>query len=228
MRDSVSDWLDEIPSRRLPVYFLLDTSRALLGTNIVSVTTGVQALCQRLAAHPVCRDVVSVSTIAFGGAVRRLDLAPVEQFALSALDAAGDALLGEALGALEQSLRYDLLEDRPGRPGDFKPFVFCALTGAPVDDWRTPAAVIAARARAKGVNVTGCAFGNVAARDALAAFAPTVMTASAARTEIFESYFRWVTTLLMHACEATGVGDGQPRLQAPALPPEFALYGARA
>lgn len=119
--------------RRLPVFFLLDTSEAMGGTFQVTMQDGLQVVKSELMQHPLAAQHVYLSSILFGENATEHSLAPLEVFRVPAWDAQGECELRPALAKLSDALLYDLITARPNAPGDYSPLVFLVLGGTPTD-----------------------------------------------------------------------------------------------
>lgn len=117
----------------MPVYLLVDHSRALLGARMVSLSAGIQYLRQNLNDDPLCVATVYLGVIDFSDRVQRLMLTPVDSFHPPELQAGGGSSFGGALRTLLTSLQYDIIKSLPDKPGDIKPLVF-VLQGTPPSD----------------------------------------------------------------------------------------------
>lgn len=121
--------------RRLPVFFLLDTSQALDGTFQVTMQDGLLVIKREVVQHVLGGQHVYVSSITFGEQTRDHGLVPLDNFTPPIWQAQGQCLLKPALESLMDALKFDLLTSRPDRPGDYAPLVFLVLGGTPSDAW---------------------------------------------------------------------------------------------
>lgn len=121
--------------RRLPVFFLLDTSTAMSGTLAVTMQDGLLIVKSELAQSAAASRQVYLSVITFSDMVKEVVLQPAERFAPTGWEARGSCQLRPALFSLSQALKYDLIPPRPAHPGDYTPLVFLVLGDDPSDGW---------------------------------------------------------------------------------------------
>lgn len=121
--------------RRLPVFFVLDTSAAMDGTFAVTMQDGLLIVKRELAQHAAAARQVCLSVITFGDVVTETALQPTERFTPPEWLAGGSCQLRPALTSLAGALNYDLILPRPEHPGDYAPLVFLVLGDDPSDGW---------------------------------------------------------------------------------------------
>jgi len=119
--------------RRLPVFFLLDTSMEMGGTFQVTMQDGLQVVKNELMQHPLATQHVYCGSILFGENATEHGLAPLDVFGIPGWDAQGICNLQPALAKLGDALMFDLIAPRANVPGDYKPLVFLVLGGEPAD-----------------------------------------------------------------------------------------------
>lgn len=179
--------------RRLPVYIVMDHSAAVSGTAIVSLNGGLQNFRQTLG-NSTLASLTYLSLIAFADEVDQIPLGLAEHFMPPRFNADGACHLGEALGALRQRLDFDLIPDRPGRPGDLRPLVFVLLAGQPTDAWTARADWLFQQAQARDLNVVGVALSDGAIQP-LKRCAPTVLKIESGRAIAITGFFHWMNAL---------------------------------
>ena len=147
--------------RRLPVYFLLDTSGAMWSAPIEAMSRGLEQFKLELQGDTFALETVWVGVITFGGRAEFVTkgLVPFSQFVPPSLTAGGQTPLGQALWLLIESLDNDLRRPVKGGPkADWRPLVFILTDGEPTDDWQEPRENILQRDRSKVCKVitVGC------------------------------------------------------------------------
>jgi uncharacterized protein YegL len=134
------DWLAISPTgeeRRLPVYFLLDTSITANEVVVSSLASGLEQFCREVGSDPFSREAIYISLITFGGQASQVPLAPITSFVVPQLKASGSTQLGSAFDLLIKSLEQDIVRPaRGGRRGDWLPEIFLFLASQPTDAWR--------------------------------------------------------------------------------------------
>ncbi len=123
-------------SRRLPVFFLMDTSKDMGGTLQVTMHDGLLAIKKELAQQTLLSPLVYLSLITFGKQVLWHRLRTPKFFEPPAWQAEGRCMLDPAIARLTKALEKELIPNRPERAGDYKPLVFLVLGSRPVDDWQ--------------------------------------------------------------------------------------------
>lgn len=114
--------------RRLPIYFLIDTSASMDAESIAKVRKTIQGLVADL-----CHDVhlpVWMSVVTFGGeAQQAIPLQPLDTFVMPDLMLTGRASLGPALSLLSECRMRETVKGTIEKSGDLRPFVFCFVNG---------------------------------------------------------------------------------------------------
>ena len=124
-------------ARRLPVYFLLDTSQGMTGAPLEAMCRGLEQFRSEIQSDAFAIETIWVGVITFGGRAAFVTngLVPISQFVVQPLVAGGENVLGEALELLTQSLDRDIrLPTRGGSKGDWRAHVFILLASEPTDD----------------------------------------------------------------------------------------------
>ncbi len=184
------DW-GETLYRRLPVYLLVDTSRATSGRIGAEINDVVAALIKEMMSDSEAQRCAHMRVIAFGQQVYQWDFTPITQFTYPSTLPGGDARsFGAALTILNQSLDHDLMPNSPIRRGDYRPFVFILIAGNPTDEWRGEAQRLAARrGSARPQQVCAITFGEHIDIDALRQIARMVLPARDMTSEVLRSLF---------------------------------------
>jgi uncharacterized protein YegL len=124
-------------ARRLPIYFLVDTSGSMNGDPINQVRTQLSSIIDGLRADPQALETAHLCLISFGAAAKvEVPLTSLESFNVPAvLDAAGSTAMGEALELLVRTRKTDLVPKTGTTAGDWRPMVFLLSDGVPTDDF---------------------------------------------------------------------------------------------
>jgi len=201
------EW-DGTQTRRLPVYLLLDCSSSMSGVKIQQVNTGVQTIYQELQNDPRSADTVHISIIPFNTTAYQMDLVPITQFQPPSLQANGSTALGAALSLLNQSLDNDLIQNQPGKKGDYKPLVFLLTDGMPTDSWQGEATKLQNRTSNKTANIIAIAIGSDADTSVLHQIANSVLLMTDVNSSNLNALFQWVSASVQTASKAAQ-GSGQ-------------------
>ncbi len=124
-----------VRSRRLPVFFLLDTSSEMDGTFQVTMQQGLLAVKHELSQADVPLHHIYLGGITFAEQATSHYLAPLEVFNPPTWEAYGSCNLKPALVGLAEALMFDTIAASNGRPGDYPPLVFLILGSTPIDTW---------------------------------------------------------------------------------------------
>lgn len=132
------------PEPRCACLLLLDTSSSMKGAPIEELSEGLRELREALLADSLAAKRVEVGVITFGDTIDVLaEFATVDDFHPQNLKANGGTPMGAAI-----IRAADLLEDRKAQyraagVAYYRPWIFLVTDGAPTDDWRRAAKVVA-------------------------------------------------------------------------------------
>ncbi len=205
-------------ARRLPVYFVLDTSGSMRGEPIISVNVALQSMVSALRQDPHALESVHIAMITF-------DVDAREVMPLTALDQAknpeistpqsGPTFLGAALELLIDRVDRDVKKNTPEAKGDWRPIVFIMTDGSPSDLQTFKGAVLELKKRQFG-NIVACAAGPKAKQAYLKQITDQVVLLDTMDSSSFAAFFRWVTTSV--AAGSSSAGISSPTVLPP--PPE--------
>lgn len=179
------------PSRRLPVYLLLDCSAAMAGAKMQQLDAMVRMIYEILMSDPGAVETVWISIITFGSHAEMSNLVPIREFTPPRLLAGGGAALGAALHLLNQSLDRDLIPNQLTRKGDFRPLVFIALEGMPTDSWEAEAHLLQSRSRFRPFRIVGFTVGHDADMALLQQLAGEIHSLDAVTPDVLRACFLW-------------------------------------
>lgn len=197
-----ADW-GQLQPPRLPIYLLLDTSHSMAGGNIVAVNTGVSAIYQELASDPRSMNTVHISLITFADQAYQVPLVPIMRFVPPQLSATGRCALGGALHLLNESLDRDIIKNRPGRKGDYRPVVFLLTGGWTTDQWELEAGRLRGRSSNRPTNIIGLATGDDARLSVIQQVATVTINMRDVTPESLRQFFAWISASIKTTSQAT-------------------------
>ncbi len=184
-----------IPTRRLPIYLLLDTSNTMAGAPIQAITQGVRLLYDELMADPMAIETVHISIIVFADQARIVTpLTELVQFNPPQLQAGGARVMGAALRLLREALDHDIIPDSPSHKGDYKAMVLLMTDGLPsdFDVWQHEVNVLKNRTwDICTIVAMGC--GGGVDQDMLKQLTDAVLMMETLSPDQINHYFKWVS-----------------------------------
>lgn len=120
--------------RRLPVFFLIDDSAAMIGAMSVAASEGLQGFQLDLQTHDIGIRSVYLSAVLLGEHALATTLQPIAQFTAPAFQAQGDCCLEPGLQYVHRAIKDSVIADAPEPQRDLHPIVFVILSGMPADN----------------------------------------------------------------------------------------------
>lgn len=207
-----------MPTRRLPVIILLDSSASMAGAPIQAVNEGLLHLFNQLLDTPSAVETVWMSIIVFGTEAKVLSpLTPITEAKPIDLQAEGTTSLGAALEILEQTLDSEIKVGSATEKGDWRPLVFLLTDGEPTDDWEPVVARLRSRTERKIGTLIALGCGEEANATTLRQITDNVLMMENVTGDHLRSFFKWVSQSVSGASvSAEAAGGISKRL--PSLP----------
>ncbi|AOY80642.1 VWA domain-containing protein [Moorena producens JHB] len=199
-----------MPTRRLPVYLVLDCSGSMSGDPIQAVNAGVKALVADLMNEPYAIETAYLSVITFESTARQVSpLTELMSFQPPTLSAGGATSMGEALKLLAQCMDQEVQKSSETQKGDWKPLVFLMTDGMPTDSWQKAADELKKK---KPANIIACAAGSGADESLLKRITEIVVKLDNLQPDTLKQFFKWVTQSIQQTSQSVSqvMADNQP------------------
>jgi len=201
--------------RRLPVYFLLDTSGSMYGEPIQALNNALIGMLNALRADAQALDSLWLSMITFDREVK--EIMPLTELALFQLPEiicpqSGPTHTGKALELLYEKTKKDIIKGTENQKGDWKPLLFIFTDGKPNDLMLYREMIPKIKSSNFGAIVC-CAAGPMADDSLLKELTPDVVHLDNADSTTLKQFFKWVSETIEQGNKSQGTGESV------ALPP---------
>ncbi len=201
--------------RRLPVYFLLDTSGSMYGEPIQALNYALSGMINTLRADAQALDSLWISIITFDRDVKEIvPLTELASFQLPEITCpqSGPTHTGRALEMLHQKVQAEVRKGSDTQKGDWKPLFFLFTDGKPNDLMLYREMIPKIKALNFGAIVC-CAAGNLADDSLLKELTSDVVHLDSADSSRLKQFFKWVSETIEQGNKSQGTGESV------ALPP---------
>ncbi|MDG1276475.1 MAG: VWA domain-containing protein [Algoriphagus sp.] len=195
--------------RRLPVYFLLDTSGSMNGEPIQALNNALSGMINTLRSDAQAVETLWISIITFDRVVNELiPLTELPMFQLPEIvcPQSGPTSTGKALELLYEKVNKDIRKGTPTQKGDWRPLLFIFTDGKP-SDLQLYAEMLP---KIKSMNfgaIVGCAAGSSADNSKLKELTDTVVHLDTADSSTLKQFFRWVSDTIEQGNKSMGTTD---------------------
>lgn len=201
--------------RRLPVYFLLDTSGSMYGEPIQALNNALSAMINTLRQDAQALDSLWISIITFDREVK--EICPLTELALFQLPEivcpqSGPTHTGKALEMLHERVQSNVIKGTSTQKGDWKPLLFLFTDGKPNDSLLYREMIPKIKSLNFGAIVC-CAAGNLADNGLLKELTNDVVHLDNADSTTLKQFFKWVSETIEQGNKSQGTGESV------ALPP---------
>jgi len=201
--------------RRLPVYFLIDTSGSMYGEPIQALNNALSGMINTLRADAQALDSLWISIITFDREVKEIvSLTELASFQLPEITCpqSGPTHTGQALDVLYNKVQSDVIKGNANQKGDWKPLLFLFTDGKPSDLQFYREMVPKIKSLNFGA-IVGCAAGHSANDVLLKELTPDVVHLDTADSSTLKQFFKWVSETIEQGNKSQGTGESV------ALPP---------
>ncbi len=208
--------------RRLPVYFLLDTSGSMNGEPIQALNNALSGMINSLRSDAQASETLWISIITFDRAVN--EVSPLTELPLFQLPEitcpqSGPTNTGKALELLFEKVTNEVKKGSPTQKGDWRPLLFVFTDGKPSDIQLYTEMIPKIKSLNFG-SIVGCAAGSLADDSKLKEIADTVVHLDTADSSTLKQFFKWVSDTIEHGNKSMGTID---TVSLPAPPSEVHL-----
>jgi uncharacterized protein YegL len=195
--------------RRLPVYFLLDTSGSMNGEPIQALNNAMSGMVNNLRSDPQASESLWISIITFDRDVNEVSpLTELPTFQLPEIicPPSGPTNTGKALELLYQKVTNEVRKGTPNQKGDWRPLLFIFTDGKPSDISLYSEMIPKIKSLNFGA-IVGCAAGKLADNSKLLELTDTVVHLDTADSATLKQFFKWVTDTIEHGNKSNGTTD---------------------
>lgn len=195
--------------RRLPVYFLLDTSGSMYGEPIEALNNALSGMINTLRTDAQALDSLWISIITFDREVREIvPLTELASFQLPSISCpqSGPTHTGLALEMLNKKAKSEIILSTANQKGDWKPLLFLFTDGKPSDIMLYREMI----PKIKAVNfgsIIACAAGNLADDSLLKELTDNVVHLDSADSATLKTFFKWVSETIEQGNKSQGTGE---------------------
>jgi uncharacterized protein YegL len=195
--------------RRLPVYFLLDTSGSMNGEPIQALNNALSGMINTLRSDAQASETLWISIITFDRVVNEVvSLTELQSFQLPEIicPPSGPTNTGKALELLFEKVNTEVRKGTPTQKGDWRPLLFIFTDGKPSD----PLLYSEMIPKIKSLNlgaIVGCAAGTLADNSKLKELTDTVVHLDTADSSTLKQFFKWVSDTIEQGNKSMGTTD---------------------
>ncbi len=195
--------------RRLPVYFLLDTSGSMYGEPIQALNNALSGMVNTLRTDAQALDSLWLSMITFDREVKEIvPLTELAAFQLPEITCpqSGPTHTGLALEMLEKKVATEVKKGNENQKGDWKPLLFMFTDGKPSDLLLYREMIPKIKASNFGAIVC-CAAGHLADDSILKELTNDVVHLDTADSSTLKQFFKWVSETIEQGNKSQGTGE---------------------
>lgn len=195
--------------RRLPVYFLLDTSGSMNGEPIQSLNNALSGMISHLRTDAQAAETLWISILTFDREVKEIfPLTDLPSFSFREITCpqSGPTFTGKCLELLEEKVQKEVKKGNANQKGDWKPLLFLITDGKPSDPMLYDEMIPRIKSLNFGV-IVGCAVGKLADDSELKKLTDNVVHLDTADSTTLMQFFKWVSDTIEQGNRSMGVTD---------------------
>jgi uncharacterized protein YegL len=195
--------------RRLPVYFLLDTSGSMFGEPIQALNNALSGMIHSLRTDAQAQETLWISIVTFEREVNEIiPLTDLQSFQLPEITCpqSGPTFTGKGLELIHQKVSTEIRKGTPDQKGDWRPLLFVFTDGKP-SDIQFYREMIPKVKQLKFGTIIGCAAGKLADDSVLKELCDTVVHIDTADSTTLRQFFKWVSDTIEQGNKSMGTTD---------------------
>lgn len=195
--------------RRLPVYFLLDTSGSMNGEPIQALNNALSGMINTLRSDAQASESLWLSIITFDREVNEIaPLTELPSFQLPEIvcPQSGPTNTGKALELLYDKVNKEVRKGTPTQKGDWRPLLFIFTDGKPSDPQLYSEMISKIQSLNFGT-IVGCAAGSKGDNSKLKELTDTVVHLDTADSTTLKQFFKWVSDTIEQGNKSMGTTD---------------------
>jgi len=206
--------------RRLPVYFLLDTSGSMFGEPIQALNNALSGMVNTLRTDAQALDSLWLSIITFDREVKEIvPLTELVSFQLPEITCpqSGPTHTGKGLEVLYDKVTSEVRKGSPTQKGDWRPLLFVFTDGKPSDSQLYREMIPKIKSLNFGA-IVACAAGHLADDSMLKELTDTVVHLDTADSSTLKQFFKWVSDTIEQGNKSMGTVEN---VSLPPVPSEI-------
>jgi uncharacterized protein YegL len=195
--------------RRLPVYFLLDTSGSMHGEPIQALNNALSGMIHSLRTDAQAQETLWISIVTFEREVKEIvPLIDLQSFQLPEITCpqSGPTFTGKGLELIYQKITKEIRKGSPEQKGDWRPLLFVFTDGKP-SDLQLYREMIPKVKQLNFGTIIGCAAGKLADDSMLKELCDTVVHIDTADSTTLRQFFKWVSDTIEQGNKSMGTTD---------------------
>ncbi len=195
--------------RRLPVYFLLDTSGSMFGEPIQALNNALSGMIHSLRTDAQAQETLWISIVTFEREVKEIvPLIDLQSFQLPEITCpqSGPTFTGKGLELIYQKVTTEIRKGTPDQKGDWRPLLFVFTDGKP-SDIQLYREMIPKVKQLNFGTIIGCAAGKLADDSVLKELCDTVVHIDTADSTTLRQFFKWVSDTIEQGNKSMGTTD---------------------